>query len=397
MTRPAEILYVAAGAGMGHLVRAGAVCVALRDEGIRGRIVTHSRYAEILRRITGLTIDEIPSQRWTQEVVPFARALSPRLVVLDTFPWGLRGEWVGCEVAGLRFAIIARGLNISSYLEAADLKLEGSVHHFINAIARSSSLSQARRSGCHCWLAQQCCAQGTAGQASSGTHAGSRDSATGIAPIEGIASRRMTGKMRAPLNSQEQGLQERHRIDATEYLALHDTKVIVPEPLNEDYLSLLQASGAELHALHGRIRFPAEAFPAPVPAALERLLDGGKLWLVVHSGPDKEVRDLVSRARAEIAAHGSGKVAAVVPRPVNGLSCPVFSYFPAARLYGRAYRVLTGAGYNSVAEMARWKHKHVCIPFPRRYDDQEGRVREIPEQTGDGAAEAARILASWLL
>ncbi|MBI5570459.1 MAG: hypothetical protein HY914_10980 [Desulfomonile tiedjei] len=396
MSRAAEILYVAAGAGMGHLVRASAVCMALRDEGVRGRIVTHSRYAEVLRGITGLTIEVIPSNRWRQDVLPFARELNPRLVVLDTFPWGLRGEWLGLERMCLRFAIIARRLNIPSYFQAAGLMCDLSAQHFTNTDLRSSSLSQAPRSGCHCWLAQQCFRKDPARQASSGTHVSSRDSATGTVPTERIGSRRVTGKMPAPLNSQEQGPQQRHRTYDMKQLTLQGTKVIAAEPLNDDYACLLQASGAEVHALHGRIRFPSEAFPAPVPAALEQLLDSGPLWLVVHSGPDKEVRELVDRARAEITALGSGAVAAVVPRPVNGLSCPVFNYFPAARLYDRAYRVLTGAGYNSVAEIARWKNKHTCIPFPRRYDIQEGRIRETPEQCGDGTAEAARLLASWL-
>jgi hypothetical protein len=67
------------------------------------------------------------------------------------------------------------------------------VFHVIHTVVYSSSLSQARRSGCR------------------------RDSATGIARTEGTGSGRMTGKMPVPLNSQNLGSKGRHRIYEMEY------------------------------------------------------------------------------------------------------------------------------------------------------------------------------------
>jgi hypothetical protein len=75
---------------------------------------------------------------------------------------------------------------------------------------------------------------------------------------------------------------------------------------------------------------------------------------------------------------------------------PCFEYFPAAGLYERALKVVTAAGYNSMADLAAWPDKHICLPFHRRYDDQQGRFDGPPASPENGAGAAARMLAEWL-
>ena len=85
------VVYVAAGAGLGHVVRAAAVCIALAQKGLNARILTHSRYAQWLSRLIEIPVDIIASRDWVKQAAEFALGNKPDLLVLDTFPWGLRG------------------------------------------------------------------------------------------------------------------------------------------------------------------------------------------------------------------------------------------------------------------------------------------------------------------
>ena len=304
MSRPREpILLCAPGSGVGHVVRASALCLRLGEIGVPARIVTNSRYAEGLGRLTGCAIDRIPSARWREVLPGYVAARRPRLVVVDSFPWGLRGEWLGVRAPGVRFATLARRLRVEAYLAAL-----------------------------------------------------------------GAAWRPAAPQLE---------------------------RIVVIEPLAGEHLRLLQESGGELIELAGRIRFPSGGAEPPAPAELERLLATGRLWLVVHSGSPGETDELVRRAGQGADAAG-GSVAAIVPEPLAGAPCSCFEYFPASALFARAHRVVSGAGYNLVAEMAAHPGKHIAVPFPRRYDDQPARLTGPPAAPTDAGPQAARTLAEWL-
>jgi hypothetical protein len=71
-------------------------------------------------------------------------------------------------------------------------------------------------------------------------------------------------------------------------------------------------------------------------------------WVVVHSGPGEEVRELVAYAR-ELGAPRQLLVAHTVPAA---------HLFPAA------------AKFNVMLETEQWRAKHAVVPFARRFDDQ---------------------------
>ena len=301
LVRGPDVVVAAPGAGLGHLARTTAVCLSLEERGVSCRLVTHSPHAPGLAALTGLAIDRIPSRRWSLEAPGYAARLRPAAVVLDTFPWGIRGEWRMPPAAGMKYILLARRLNVGAYLSAARLD----------------------------WRAGP-----------------------------------------------------------------HLERIIRTEPLNEDYLERLQAAGDVL-TLPGRIRFPAESFSPLIPKELECVLDSGRLTLVVHSGPKSELARLVALARDNM-DEKNGPLAVISPRGIDGSDCPVHSLFPAAGLYGRARRVVTGGGYGSLADMAGRREKHVAHPFPRRYDDQVGRLNGPDAGNGDGRAAAADLIADWL-
>gem|GEM_PF-961769 len=302
MKSKAPILLAAPGAGLGHLTRACAVALALKKIGIEARVVTRSIHAHGLAGLTGCTVDFIAAAFWRPSIPAYVATVNPKLVVLDTFPWGIRAEWR--SLGGLRYALLARRLDVEAYLRATGLEWD-------------------------------------------------------------------------PSGPQLE-------------------RVIRIESLSADQTARLEATGGTCHDLEGRIRFPAHDIPTDPPDELAGLLDQQPVVLVVHSGPEDEVMRLVDLAREECRRTGEGQVAIVSTRQIPPLPCPVFRFFPAARLYDRAFRIVTGAGYNSVSERALHPDSHLCLPFARRYDDQAGRLAEPEAGQAEGSAQTARILADWL-
>ncbi|HVG22801.1 MAG TPA: hypothetical protein VND45_01495 [Thermoanaerobaculia bacterium] len=90
-------------------------------------------------------------------------------------------------------------------------------------------------------------------------------------------------------------------------------------------------------------------------------------WLVVHSGPEEEVRELVAYAR-ELGA----------PRDLRVISGG--EVWPATPLFPAAAKIITAAGFNVVLETEQWRGKHVAVPFPRRFDDQFARARRLKKK-----------------
>jgi len=302
---PEPVLYYAPGAGLGHLVRALAICEMLGDRGIRARIVTNSPFAKGLARIAGVPVQRVADKKWREGSRAYAEQRRPKLIVLDSFPLGLRGEWAPDPPRGARYLYLARRLKLDAYREAMGAD----------------------------W----------------------------------------------------------------ERLGPHIERVIVAEPLSEEHESLLNEHDAETAILPGRVRLSSFRDPPPPPSELEELLNTGRPWLVVHSGPPEETGGLIEMARSEMEAQGRrDPLAAVTPRPPKDAGCPCFEYFPASALYDRAAKVVTGAGYNAVAEMSRWPDKHFAHPFDRRYDDQADRLDSGFSSEVNGGPAAADFIANAL-
>lgn len=95
-------------------------------------------------------------------------------------------------------------------------------------------------------------------------------------------------------------------------------------------------------------------------------------WLVVHSGPADEVRELIAYAESLQAMRGIRAPLLVATRcAIDGVertdADPV-------TLYAQAERIVSAAGFNVMLETGRWREKHDVLPFPRRFDDQFARA-----------------------
>ena len=111
----------------------------------------------------------------------------------------------------------------------------------------------------------------------------------------------------------------------------------------------------------------------PSPAADGR----DPFWLIVHSGPEDEVGELI--------AYTSELRAMAIDRPERILvatrcSNPLpegferIDVYPAAAFFARAERIISAAGFNVMLETEPWRDKHDVVPFGRRFDDQYRRA-----------------------
>ena len=101
------------------------------------------------------------------------------------------------------------------------------------------------------------------------------------------------------------------------------------------------------------------------------------LWLIVHSGPEHEVADLVAYAdeqRRLEGAHAHLKVVSpAAPRELPPHAEAVDLY-PAAPLYPGAERIFTACGFNAMRETEPYRDRHRFVPYPRPLDDQHARA-----------------------
>jgi hypothetical protein len=151
--------------------------------------------------------------------------------------------------------------------------------------------------------------------------------------------------------------------------------VAVVEPLHPGHARALAGLSGNVAPL--ALPAPAAAGPPPPP---------GAPWLVVHSGPAREVRALARRAHA--LARGAAPLHVVTPIAVDDLpaGAEVVRAVPAAPRFAAAAGIVTAAGFNTVRELAPYRDRHVCVPFDRRLDDQQARARRIAAGSPPAAA-----------
>jgi hypothetical protein len=110
---------------------------------------------------------------------------------------------------------------------------------------------------------------------------------------------------------------------------------------------------------------------SPIGAdAIEQVPAG--YWLIVHSGPDEEVRELIAYA-CDLRRLEQTTAEVLVVTPCDAEMPEGFrriDVFPAAPLFPDAARIFSGAGFNIMLETEPWRDKHIVLPFARRFDDQ---------------------------
>ncbi|TDD95477.1 hypothetical protein E1298_04925 [Actinomadura rubrisoli] len=141
-------------------------------------------------------------------------------------------------------------------------------------------------------------------------------------------------------------------------------RTFVLEPLDPAHGSYLRSVSDEIAPLD---------LTDPPSAPID--VDG---WLIVHGGPDAEIRELVAYARDMAALEGvRPPMTLVSPRRPDGLPAGIAhrDAYPACPPGPRVERIVTAAGFNAVRQFAPWRDRHRMLPFPRALDDQFTRAK----------------------
>jgi hypothetical protein len=146
------------------------------------------------------------------------------------------------------------------------------------------------------------------------------------------------------------------------------TTVYSTEPLHSEHQAWIERQCADIRPLE--LHDPPAA--APDISDLPR-----PLWLIVHSGPDAELRRLFAHAdrharRQSVQPHYL-LIAPTCPAwlPTNATHR---SLYPAWPLFAQVDGIVSGAGPNVMRQTAAYADKHYPVAFHRRYDDQLGRL-----------------------
>lgn len=125
-----------------------------------------------------------------------------------------------------------------------------------------------------------------------------------------------------------------------------------------------------LAADHSRaLRGPVEPLTLPVAPAGTPLVDGPH-WLVIHSGPQDELDQLLA------VAADAPRIVVVSPHAPEHLPERVEwrDVYPVAPHLDHAERIVTAAGFNLMQETAHLRDRHTVVPFARALDDQIARA-----------------------
>ena len=144
------------------------------------------------------------------------------------------------------------------------------------------------------------------------------------------------------------------------------------EPIEPDHLEFIQHSCRKI--IQAVISYPVHRID---PANRWALPADKEKWVIVHSGPDKEVDRLIDLTFEMARLEGSHPMIFVnsQDRPRSGEvewsnQYPVRGYFPFFR------RIITACGFNSINETAPYRDRHRFFPFERKYDDQFWRAQQ---------------------
>lgn len=155
----------------------------------------------------------------------------------------------------------------------------------------------------------------------------------------------------------------------------------VLEPVTDEHLRHLTDHSATIAPLLLRdppdVPCTADGRPAP-DHVIAADADDASPWLVVHSGPDDEILQLVGYARDHADAGGERpRLILVSPTRPAGLDAEVahLDIYPAWPLFDRAEVVVTAGGFNAMRHARASRARHLAIPFERRFDDQFARVQ----------------------
>ncbi len=168
------------------------------------------------------------------------------------------------------------------------------------------------------------------------------------------------------------------KVTGNQFYIFNQTFVL--EPLHEDHRYIVDRISETLSPLE--LTDPPQNVPLPPIADLEQH------WLVLHSGPDEEVDDLITYAKQiRKIEQKQNPLLLVTPSATNKWAHqPVkhIRYYPAQNLMPHVDKIITACGFNTMRQANVYRNKHHFFPFARRFDDQYFRAALYRNTTAGG-------------
>ncbi|HLF34945.1 MAG TPA: hypothetical protein VI583_11945 [Cyclobacteriaceae bacterium] len=145
------------------------------------------------------------------------------------------------------------------------------------------------------------------------------------------------------------------------------------EPPDDGHRNFINNSSGEIKET--RLTYPHHA--AGKNAVLAKRSKRQK-WLVVHSGPVKEVSALLARARKDIGKDNADPMLYIITQEsdIHDPSISIMNLCPAHGYFKYADRIYSGCGFNIMMQTKPYRDKHHFFPFERKYDDQFWRAEK---------------------
>ena len=143
-----------------------------------------------------------------------------------------------------------------------------------------------------------------------------------------------------------------------------------PEP---EHLTFIHDKSDEVW--EGSLKYPEYGMPEKILQAWE----SRSAWLIVHSGPEEEVRILINHA-LDIAEAENIRPELLLISPIQIPGITSLDFYPASSLFPLAGRIFSGCGFNIMQQTSEYRDKHIFIPFERKYDDQFRRADQAKKK-----------------
>ena len=156
---------------------------------------------------------------------------------------------------------------------------------------------------------------------------------------------------------------------------------ILVEDLDGEHRESLRRHSNALESL--RLTDPPEPPTPALDQSVHRLSAAPRPWLIVHSGSDDELGELIAYAmEMQAVEQVTASVFLLSPGRPSRLPREIvyLDFYPACALFPYSDRIITGCGFNVMRQTEPFREKHRFIPFARRWDDQFSRAARRRER-----------------
>ena len=142
------------------------------------------------------------------------------------------------------------------------------------------------------------------------------------------------------------------------------------EELEDPHRDFLRSCSTSVERLH------LEDVSYDVTFAEQEMIESVKngqlpFWLIVHSGSEEEVRELIAFAEeCRQLEKAQANLILIAPHCPANLPVTHLNFYPAHLLFPYAEKIFTACGFHAMRQTEKNKHKHRFMPFARRFDNQ---------------------------